>query len=214
MGGDTPKQFLDLAGEPVIIHTVKKFQSSEAVTDILVVCLEEYMGALRELLGAAGIGKLAGLVPGGDTRQASSYNGLKACPEGTELVLIHDSVRPLVSRGLIADVAAAAEETGAAAPVIASSDTIVVEKGGFISDIPDRKTLKRIQTPQGFRFQTMLEAHKDAVSKGVTDSTDDCALVLGQGKPVKAVAGEDTNIKITDRSDHILAQSLMLEARA
>ncbi|MFC1480539.1 2-C-methyl-D-erythritol 4-phosphate cytidylyltransferase, partial [Candidatus Omnitrophota bacterium] len=206
MGLETPKQFLELAGKPIIVHTLGQFEKNDLISDIVVVCHENHIKDLDELLRENRIQKIHKIVPGGETRQESSFIGVKSCPPGTEFVLIHDAVRPFIDDRIIEETLAAAAEAGASGTAIDTDDTIIVKKDDFIEDIPPRKNLKRIQTPQGFRYETILEAHQGALKNNITDSTDDCGLVRAMGQPVKLVDGSVFNIKITDQTDLFLAE--------
>jgi 2-C-methyl-D-erythritol 4-phosphate cytidylyltransferase len=208
MGGDIPKQFMLISGEPVIGYSVRAFDRSPLVTDILIVCHSGHIDRMKAVLGDIKPSKECRIVPGGKTRQESSYNGVKACHEGTEYVLIHDAARPFVSAGIIENVLKAAEEKGAAMPVIDMDDTVIVEKNGEVSDIPDRKTLKRVQTPQGFRYDVILKAHEEASLLAKTDYSDDCGLVFAIRWSVKPIAGDERNIKVTDKTDLHIAEGL------
>jgi 2-C-methyl-D-erythritol 4-phosphate cytidylyltransferase len=209
MNNEMPKQFLEIASRPVIIHTCKAFEKNESISDMIIVCNEKYIEHLQSLIKQNSIQKVYKIVPGGKTRQESSFLGIKACPPDTGFVLIHDAVRPFAGRSIIEDVLMAAKEKGAAAPVISTEDTIIVKDGDFITEIPDRNTLKRIQTPQGFQYETMLKAHEWALENNITDSTDDCGLVLAMGPKVKWVEGSRENIKITNAADLFLAENLV-----
>jgi 2-C-methyl-D-erythritol 4-phosphate cytidylyltransferase len=209
MGGDIPKQFMLISGEPVIGYSVRAFDRSPLVTDILIVCHSGHIDRMKAVLGDIKPSKECRIVPGGKTRQESSYNGVKACHEGTEYVLIHDAARPFVSAGIIENVLKAAEEKGAAMPVIDMDDTVIVEKNGEVSDIPDRKTLKRVQTPQGFRYDVIFKAHEEALEIGRTSAPDDCSLVLDAGGRVVLVAGKELNIKLTGKTDLIIAEGML-----
>ena len=206
-----PKQFIELAGRPMIIYTLERFDANDLVSDIVIVCLEEKIKALDRIVHGNNIKKLYKIVPGSSTRQGSSFNGVKSCPPGTEYVLIHDAVRPFVSGKIIEDVLTAAVEAEAAGPVIDTGDTIIVAEGEYIRDIPERGILKRIQTPQCFRYETILKAHENAIKKGIKNATDDCALVLAMGKPVKTVEGSGYNTKITDSSDIVVAENFIYQ---
>ena len=207
----TPKQFLDLAGKPIIIHAIEKFDKNNMVSDLVVVCHASHIGELEKLIKESGISKAYRVVPGGKTRQESSFIGLKNCPDGTDVVLIHDAVRPFVDERMINDVVSAARGTGAAGPVIEVEDTVVVEEDGKIKEIPDRGSLKRIQTPQGFLYDVIKAAHERALAQGKKDYTDDCGMVLDTGKPVKTVKGLETNIKITAPMDMLVAEKYLSE---
>ncbi|MFH1665720.1 MAG: 2-C-methyl-D-erythritol 4-phosphate cytidylyltransferase [Candidatus Omnitrophota bacterium] len=209
MGADIPKQFLELAGKPIIIHTLEKFDRSADVSDIVIVCHKSGIERLKDLIKKNNIEKVFKIVPGGTTRQESSFIGVKNCPPGTSLVLIHDAVRPFVDERIIKDVAAAAQEEGAAGAVIDEDDTVVVERDSYVLEVPDRSVLKKIQTPQGFRYDLIFAAHEKALENKSACFTDDCSLVIAMGEPVKLVEGAARNIKITDKEDLFLAEMLM-----
>ncbi len=209
MSSAVPKQFLPLGGEPVISHSIRAFDFLDSITDIVVVCHEEYLGKMEDLLSGIPSKKIRGVVAGGETRQGSSFLGLKACPEGTEYVLIHDSARPFVSKRLVDDLLASARVNGAAGPVITLSDTVVELAGRVVSSVPERDNLRRIQTPQVFRYDLILRAHEEALQKGITAASDDCALVLVSGGRVGIVDGEEDNIKITGARDMALAEMIL-----
>jgi 2-C-methyl-D-erythritol 4-phosphate cytidylyltransferase len=208
MGGEIPKQFMLISGEPVISYSVRAFDQSPLVTDILIVCHNGHIERMKAVLAGIKPSKECLIVPGGKTRQESSYNGVKACPEGTEYVLVHDAARPFVSAGIIESVLKAAEQKGASMPVIDMDDTVIVEKNGEVSDIPDRKNLKRVQTPQGFRYDVILKAHEEALGCNVKNATDDCGLILAFGGKVKVIQGNENNIKITVKIDLTLSEGI------
>ncbi len=206
MNKDIPKQFLKLAGKPLILYTLEKFDKNFAVTDLVVVCHEDYLEHLEEIIEKNGRKKSYKVVSGGRTRQESSFIGVKNCPPGTDLVLIHDAARPFVDDRIIGDVIQAADEAGASGPVIETGDTIIVQKGEYIDRIPDRNKLKRIQTPQGFRYDLISRAHQQAIENGIAEASDDCGLVVALGKDVKTIEGSALNIKITDEISLYLAE--------
>ncbi|MFH1552855.1 MAG: 2-C-methyl-D-erythritol 4-phosphate cytidylyltransferase [Candidatus Omnitrophota bacterium] len=201
MGKAVPKQFLEVAHKPIIVHTLEHFEKSDLISDIVVVCHAEHIGDLESLVKKSGIKKVCTIIPGGKTRQESSFAGIKSCPPDTEFVLIHDAVRPFVNDKIIKDVFNAAKKYGAAGPVIDVEDTIIEEKNGFIKSIPDRRYLKRIQTPQGFCYETILKSHERGVENNFKDVSDDCGLVISMKKPVKLVKGDPLNFKITNQRD-------------
>ncbi len=209
MGQDIPKQFSLLGGVPVIERSVKAFSSCEEISDIVVVCHPGYIERMEGLVLSMGIPKPNKVVPGGETRQESSCKGLEHCDPDTDYVLIHDSARPLVSRATIRAVLEAAIEEGAAGPVIDIADTLVEQPGVFISGIPDRRVIKRMQTPQAFHFSVIIEAHKKARERSVIDASDDCGLVVTCGGKVKAVPGDGRNIKITSGFDMEMAEIII-----
>ncbi|MFH1306023.1 MAG: 2-C-methyl-D-erythritol 4-phosphate cytidylyltransferase [Candidatus Omnitrophota bacterium] len=209
MRADKPKQFMELAGKPVLMHAVEPFAKNILITDIVIVCEKGRVKDTEKLMGDCCPGKTCRIVPGGRTRQESSYNGVKSCPPETEIVIIHDAARPFVDAKTVENVLAAAEKNGAAGAVVKTADTIIVKKGDFIDDIPDRKKTGRMQTPQGFRYGTILRAHEEALKNGMTNATDDCGLVLAMGQNVRIVEGDPLNIKLTDKTDFLFAEELI-----
>ena len=192
MGGEN-KLLLELAGVPVLTHTLAAFEKCAAIRDIVLVCREQDILPYTELARAAGIEKLRTVTRGGDSRTASVLAGISAAPADTVLVAVHDGARPLVSEAVIAEAVYAAAETGAAAPVAA--------------DVP-RDTLAAVQTPQVFRRETLLRALNDAARQGRT-FTDDCAAVEAIGQAVAATHGSYENIKITTPEDLLIAEAFL-----
>jgi len=208
-GDNQPKQFTKLAGLPVLVHTLRSFETFVAVDRVIVVTNEEYVGHVWELAGKHGIRKVHKVIAGGATRQESSRIGLECCDQATEYVLIHDGVRPFISHPVLQRLVDAVKEHGAVDTVIPSADTLVeIDDRGFIRNIPDRSRFRRGQTPQAFSYPLVLEAHRLAGAEGVGNSTDDCALVLRMRQPVFVVEGEEQNIKITYPLDLHLADKL------
>ncbi|MDP8299567.1 MAG: 2-C-methyl-D-erythritol 4-phosphate cytidylyltransferase [Candidatus Tantalella remota] len=201
MGGELPKQFLELAGKPVIAHSIEAFDKSVLIDVIIIVCHAEHIDRMADIVKGIKPKKECKIIPGGKTRQESSYNGVKACPEDTEYVLIHDAARPFVTDRIIKDVLEAATETGASMPVIDMDDTVVVAEAGMVTEVPDRNTLKRVQTPQGFKYEVILKAHDRALTDGIKDSSDDCGMVLNISAGVGIVSGDKNNGKITEHMD-------------
>ena len=204
-----PKQFMKLAGLPVLIHTLKTFQDSATIDGIVIVSHEDYVDHVWELVNQYGIGKVEKVVTGGRTRQESSRIGIECCGGQTGYVLIHDSVRPFLSLKVIDEVVAAVQVYQAVDTVIPSADTLVeVDTDGFICNIPDRSHFRRGQTPQAFSYPLILEAHRRALKDGIDNCTDDCALVLRLGQKVFTIEGHEQNIKITYPLDLHLADKL------
>ncbi|MFH1798714.1 MAG: 2-C-methyl-D-erythritol 4-phosphate cytidylyltransferase [Candidatus Omnitrophota bacterium] len=201
MRAKVPKQFLKLSGEPIIIRAIGHFEKSPLISDVIVVCHKGYTGKLKRLIKTAGIKKVSKVVEGGKTRQESSFLGIKSCAEDTRYVLIHDAVRPFISSKIISSTLNAAKKTGASCPVIDTEDTIVVQKNNFIESVPDRQRLKRVQTPQGFCYKTIYDAHAWARENSIKNTTDDCSLIITKGAQVRLVKGSILNIKITTQAD-------------
>jgi 2-C-methyl-D-erythritol 4-phosphate cytidylyltransferase len=205
-GGD--KLAMPLAGSTVISRTIRAFQDCPEVGEIVLVLRK---GAEKSALGgASGCDKLARIVHGGESRTASAYAGVTACDRTSEIILIHDGARPLVTAEVIQNAIKGAREFGAAVPVTPVTDTIKVGKGGFADSTPERASLFAAQTPQAFRAELIKAALKDAVDQGLA-LTDDCAAVERLGMRVKLVEGDARNRKITLPSDLALAEALWKE---
>lgn len=196
-GGDLPKQYADLGGMPVIRHTIEVFLRHPAIDDILVVIHPDDL----DLYNAAVAGlDLLPPVLGGSERQDSVRNGLEALAEAApEAVLIHDAARPAVAPATIDGVLAALADAGGAIPVLPIVDTLKQRAGGDrLGGTVDRNSLVRAQTPQGFRFDDILEAHRASAGKSLTD---DAAVMEAAGHVVTGVPGTEQNVKITTNDD-------------
>lgn len=209
-GADMPKQFIKLAGKPIIGHTLDVFENNRSINSIVIVVNQDFVDRMNGILAQGGYSKVAAVVPGGDTRQASSYNGLKACPAFTTHVLVHDAVRPFIDDQIIERCIDALATHDAVDVCIPSADTIVeIDEVSDINRIPHRSKLRRGQTPQAFRYETILKAHRMAIEGGVNDSTDDCNLLMrSKLVPVHTIEGSEYNIKITDPVDIHLAEKI------
>lgn len=208
-GNEIPKQFIKLAGKPVLVHTVEAFLANAQIGTVVVVCPPDWFDKTKEILGERhDLGRRVVIAKGGASRQVSSYNGLLACPPGTEYVLIHDAVRPLIDQATIDRAIQGVKEHKAVDTCIPSDDTIIVRQGDRIDHIPDRSTLLRGQTPQAFDYRLILEAHEWARSMQYTHYTDDCGIVLDLGHKIHVVSGDLRNVKITHINDIYVAERL------
>ncbi len=208
-GDRRPKQFMKLAGLPVLVHTLKTFQSAPGISGIIVVCHEDYVDQVWDLVGRYDLSKIEKVAVGGRTRQESSMIGVECCSNECNYVLIHDSVRPFLTHRVIDNLIVAVKLYDAVDTVIPSADTLVeVDLNGFIENIPDRSRLRRGQTPQAFALELIREAHSKASCDGIDNATDDCALVLRLGHQVFTIDGDEQNIKITYPLDLHLADKL------
>jgi len=207
MGADRPKAFLSLGGQPLLLRSALTFEASPSVGGVVGVVPAGDQGAARELL--APVSKLVAVVPGGDRRQDSVLQGLKALPDGFEgVVLVHDAARPLVEVDLVESVVRAAEEDGAALPVLPLTDTVKRVRDGRVEETLDRSELGAAQTPQGFRLDLLVSAYEAAFRDRVT-VTDEAMAVERVGRPVRAVPGSPRNRKITTPEDLAWAESLL-----
>lgn len=204
-GGAVKKQFIALNGLPILSHTLRALAASRALSAIIVVVPpgEELRG--RKALELARIDLETEVVPGGQARQDSVYIGLQRAKAETDLVLIHDGVRPFVSREVVLATIEAAKEWGAAIAAVPVIDTIKrVDTNGFVVETLQREQLWSVQTPQVFRYALLMRAHR-AIREGGIVATDDAALVERIGGMVKVVRGSYENLKITSEEDLPLA---------
>ncbi|MFC1526426.1 2-C-methyl-D-erythritol 4-phosphate cytidylyltransferase, partial [Candidatus Latescibacterota bacterium] len=201
LGGDVPKQYLDLAGKPVLWHTLHRFDRSPLVrSTVLVVHPQDRHLCDERVLSDSSLKKLRAVVDGGEDRADSVRAGLESTDADDRIVLVHDAVRPLVTEALIERVVAAAQEHGAAVPVTAATETVKVVEGDVVVDSPDRTRIRLAQTPQGFRRSVLLEALERA--PGGLAATDEAMAVERAGNcPVHIVEGDADNVKITLSSD-------------
>lgn len=207
---ETPKQFLKLAGKMVLEHTLDVFEQHLAIHEVILVINPAYRLLVEELVNKAGYRKVRKIVEGGDTRQASTAAGIRAIVGDRHKVLVHDGVRPLITKGIIDRCLDALDDSVAVDTGIPSADTIVeVDAHDQIVDIPRRANLQLGQTPQAFRADILRRAHTLAAENPDIEVTDDCGLILKYGLgTIKVVAGDVNNIKITYSSDIYLADRL------
>ena len=210
MGGGTSKQYLTLAGLPILAHTLALFQGHPTVDSIVLIAPADEIAFCREeIVEPFGFDKVAGIVAGGRERQDSVRNGLRACGAAAEdIVLIHDGVRPLLPPELIDAAIATAIHMGAGLVAVPVKDTIKIVTDGLVTETPDRSRLWQAQTPQSFRFQLIASAHEKAYKEGY-QATDDAQLVEWLGLPVAIVQGSYRNLKITTPEDLLLAESFL-----
>ena len=204
---DKPKQFVEIHGKPLIVHTLERFQAASSINSIILVLPEEHIGHFRAINERNPTEKLFGVVAGGATRAESARNGLGAVPVGTEVVAIHDGARPLVTSAEIDATVEKAKATGAACLVAAVTDTIKSIRGDEIANTLDREKLRRALTPQAFQVEVLQRAFDQGdLSESVTD---ECYLVEKLGHPIALVEGSARNIKITRSEDLIIASALL-----
>jgi len=199
LGRRTPKQFLTLAGAPILVATVRHFARHPRVNGIVVAAPASHVEHARRVLGRLRGASIA-VVVGGDTRQESVSRGLAVVSADTKLVVVHDAVRPFITASLIDAVLVAAGATGAAICAVPIAETVKRVSNGAVTGTLDRSELVAVQTPQAFRVDLLREAHDKARRDGVT-GTDDAMLVERLGQEVHVVPGLAENIKITTPVD-------------
>ena len=211
MGGKRAKQFLELAGIPVIIHTLKRFEQCEVIQEIIVVLPAQESAEFLSLADKYGLRKLAKVVPGGITRAESVLRGLRAVREATvEIVAVHDGVRPFVTPEEITRTVEAARAHEAAILVAAVTDTIKEVESEQVARTLKRGQVRRALTPQCFRYSVLRRAYEQADVLD-PDLTDDSVLVERLGTKVAIVEGNPHNIKITQPQDLAIAEVLLRE---
>lgn len=204
-GGDIPKQFLRLGDKKVYLHTLEAFLLFDLLDEIVLVCHPDWIDIVNQEVASATV------VSGGLNRQESCRLGLLGFSKKPDIVMIHDAVRPFVSKEILFENVRLAALHGAVDTCVPSTDTVVyAPKTMQIESIPKRESYLRGQTPQTFRFTTLLEAHEAALSDGVTGVSDDCQLVLRRGCSVSICLGSEINFKITTDLDFKLASMLVV----
>lgn len=213
-----PKQFLELDGKAVIIHTLEYFENHPEVDSICIVCIEPWIDYLKELLQKHEIQKVRWVARGGNSGQESISNGLEAIyesssdPENT-IVLIHDGVRPLINAEVISDNINSVKQFGSAVTVTPAVETIVTaETGNRIDSISDRSVCRLARAPQSFLLSDIYEAHQKAKKDGLLNIIDSASLMRHYGHPLYMVEGPVDNIKITTPIDFYLFRAIY-EAR-
>lgn len=209
MASDRPKQFLHLAGTPIIFHTLKPFEQCDSIQEVIVVLPAEESAAFLALAGKHGLRKLSRVVPGGTTRADSVKRGFGAIRSTTAgIVAVHDGVRPFVTVEEIENVVAAAESDGAAILVAPVTDTIKQVSENSVLQTLERRELRRALTPQCFRYELLRKAYEH-VDVNDPSLTDESALVEKIGAPVTIVEGSSRNIKITGPQDLLIAETFV-----
>jgi len=212
MGGATPKQFLSLEGVPIFIHTLRKFAACEAIDEIFLGVRPEEMERAAGEVATERFSKNVRLVAGGASRQETVVRCLDQAPPGTEVVVVHDAVRPFVELPMIRQAVDAARKEGAVILGIPSVDTVKkVERQTILGTIP-RERIVLAQTPQAFRYTILRQAFDRALAEGFC-GTDEASLVEHEGLDVKVIMGSDRNIKITKPSDLPLARLYIAQER-
>lgn len=208
-GTETPKQFLEVNGKPLLIHTLERFQECDIIAQIILVLPSNQTSEFLKFISKYGITKLTKIVAGGKTRAESVWNGFKAIQSAkAEIVAVHDGARPLVTSTEISECIEKAKETGSAVLVAPVTDTIKEIKDGKIISTIDRNKLRRALTPQCFSYQVLKKAFEKV--KNLSESaTDESFLIEQLGIEVSVVEGSTKNIKVTNKEDLILVEKLL-----
>ena len=213
MGLSAPKQFLELAGVPILVRTLRVFQQIDAVGSIIVAAPLEHVAKVEKLVQMHQLTKISKVVAGGETRQESVRAGLGALEETVELVLVHDGVRPLVPVSVVENCLQEAARSGAAMAAVPVKDTLkVVSRDKVVERTISRKDVWQAQTPQAASKVLLKKAYNLAAARKDFIATDEASLLELLGYPVKVVEGSERNIKITRPEDLILAKALFMES--
>lgn len=201
-GLNIPKQFFKLNGKTILEYSIEAFENHDKIDEIILVTNPDFRDMAEEILAKNNYTKLTKLLNGGKTRVESSFLGTKDIPDGVN-VLIHDAVRPFVTKEIIDRNIEALESHNAVGTAITSVDTIIqLDDDGFINAIPQRKYLRRVQTPQSFKSELIKKAHQFALKDSSASFTDDCGLILKYDlDKIFIVDGDENNIKITTQAD-------------
>lgn len=214
MNQDIPKQFINVYDKPVIVYTMEAFQKSKEIDAIEVVCLEGWHEILKAYAKQFGIAKLEGVVNGGVNGQDSIRNGLydiaKRYNSDDDVVLIHDAIRPMVSEEIISENIRVCREYGNAITVIPCTAAMLKTYDSLSSEqqVP-RDNLKITQTPQAFFLKDIIDAHKEALSKGITNSVASCTMFIELGRKLYMSMGSEKNLKLTTAEDIEIFKALL-----
>lgn len=203
MGGALPKQFLKVNNRTILEYTIDNFERAECIDEIAIVTHPDYVNEMQEIIAANPWKKVANILLGGKERTDSTLSALRAYTTDDDRLLIHDGVRPLVSQSIITNVCSALAEFDAVNLAIPAVDTIIEVKDGVMVAAPRRDLLRQVQTPQGFKRETLAKAYELALADPDFMATDDCGVVFKYhpATPIKIVEGETSNIKITYKED-------------
>ena len=209
------KQFMELDGMPVLCYSLRCFQESPLIRDVILVTGEEYVSWCREeIVKKYGFTKVSAVVSGGKERYDSVYEGLCAC-KATEYVLIHDGARPFIDHGIVERGLMAAAQTGASVTGMPSKDTVkIADADGNVSETPDRSSVWIVQTPQIFQYSLIYGAYTSIRQKEMAGITDDAMVAEHEtGVKIRFSEGSYRNIKITTPEDLVVAEAFLKENR-
>lgn len=208
-----PKQFLEIDGKPIVIHTLEVFSKLPRVDAMIVACLEEWIPFLKENILRFGISKVVDIVPGGDTGQDSIFHTLCAAKEyvGNEdaIVLVHDAVRPLITPQTINANITMAERYGNCVTCCPVLETLIVRNNDGTMSFPNRSDAMLARAPQSFLLSELYSAHERALANGWHDFPDSCTLMGYYGYKITTLTDSEENIKITTPTDLLVAKDIL-----
>lgn len=210
-GSTKPKQFIRLAGKPVIQYSIEAFVRSTLIHEIIIVTKPEFQEDVFDIINLNNYKKSCKVISGGAERYDSTLSALNSIKEHEANLIIHDAVRPFISQQIIRDCVLALEHANAVDVVVDATDTIVEVEDRYIQNIPDRRFLKRGQTPQAFKKTILEKAYKNFVNDKEKIASDDCGIVLRYlpNEKIVTVSGSEENFKITHKQDIYLADNLI-----
>lgn len=214
MGQDIPKQFINVHDKPVIVYTLEAFQKHPSIDAIEVVCLDGWHDVLRAYSKQFGISKLENIVSGGKNGQASIRNGIldiyKRYNSEEDIVLIHDAIRPMVSHDIISDNIKVCRDNGNAIAVVPCTAAMLktYDSISTIEQVP-RDNLKITQTPQAFYIKDIVEAHNEALRRGIINSVASCTMYIELGRKLYMSKGSEKNLKLTTSEDIDIFKALL-----
>lgn len=213
MGADRPKQFLMVQDKPIISYCFEIFQNHKEIDKMVVVVSEEWQGFVEEQVQKYGIDKVCGYAPAGKTRQHSIYNGLKCIEQNapeTEIVIVHDAARPLVSDQIISDCVTGATEYDGAMPVISVKDTVYQSEDGCkIGCLLKRSELFAGQAPESFKFKKYYQIHNEVSDEEIGLTAGSSEIAYRHGMEIRMVKGSERNLKITTVEDLETFESIL-----
>lgn len=207
-----PKQFLELHSKPIIIHTIELFEKHDNIDAIVVACVEDWIDYLNNKLVHFHIKKVVSVVAGGETGQASIFNGLleieKLFPSNS-IVLIHDGVRPLINEKIITDNIETVRIFGSAITTSPTTETFVLtDDNQEVTHVPLRSHSRLAKAPQSFFLKDIIGVHRRALKDGINNSIDSCTLMKSYGNKLKLIEGPIENIKITTPIDYYIFKAI------
>lgn len=210
---DRPKQFLMVHGKPIIVHTIEQFQNHREIDAIIVVCVSDWIPYMEDMKYRYHLDKIGKIVPGGKTGQLSIYQGLMAAEEiygiDNNIVLIHDGVRPLISKKIISQNIETVKEHGSCITCTPVKETVVLTNlDHSIQDVAARKNSRLARAPQSFYLKDVLNAEKKAINEGNDNMIDTCTLMRFYGISLYAIDDNSENIKITTPEDFYMFRAI------
>lgn len=215
MNQEIPKQFLNVNDKPIIIYTLEAFQRHPNIDEIGVVCIDGWHDILKAYARQYNITKLKWVISGGENGQDSIRNGVDEASnryKKTDLILIHDAIRPLVTEEIISDCIVQCKNYGSAIATVQCTTAVLRisgNNGNKSNEVVPRNELAMTQTPQAFQIGKLMWAHEEALKRGITNSVASCTMMIELGEDVYFSQGSETNIKLTTQGDLEIFKSIL-----